>query len=90
TWRQQEMAMTFIFFLLQNRIPIPSSCIRTFVDFLIHDDIVLRKIAEKGIATFCRIQKPPRIYLEKTLDEILQRPVNVDQCHPGDRDDNLW
>ncbi|CAF2908164.1 unnamed protein product, partial [Rotaria sp. Silwood2] len=90
TWRQQEMAMAFIWLLLQNRVPIPPPCIRTFVDFLVHDNIELRKIAEKGIAAFCRIQKPPRIYLEKTLDEILQRPVNVDQCHPGDRDDNLW
>jgi hypothetical protein len=24
------------------------------------------------------------------VSEILQRPVNVDECHPGDRDDNLW
>ncbi|CAF3512541.1 unnamed protein product, partial [Rotaria sordida] len=90
TWRQQEMAMAFIWLLLQKRIPVPSSCIRTFVDFLVHDNVELRKIAEKGIAAFCRIQKPPRIYTEKTLDEILQRPVNIDECHPGDRDDNLW
>ncbi|CAF4971511.1 unnamed protein product, partial [Rotaria sp. Silwood1] len=90
TWRQQEMAMAFIWLLLQKSVSIPLSCIRTFVDFLVHDNIELRKIAEKGIAAFCRIQKPPRIYVEKTLDEILQRPVNVDQCHPGDRDDNLW
>ena len=42
------------------------------------------------MAAFCRLQKPARIYVEKTLDQILHRPVNVDQCHPGDRDDNLW
>ncbi|CAF3944922.1 unnamed protein product, partial [Rotaria sp. Silwood1] len=84
------MAMAFIWLLLQKSVSIPLSCIRTFVDFLVHDNIELRKIAEKGIAAFCRIQKPPRIYVEKTLDEILQRPVNIDQCHPGDRDDNLW
>jgi hypothetical protein len=48
------------------------------------------QIAEEGIAAFCRLQKPPRIYLEKTVSEILQRPVNTDECHPGDRDDNLW
>ena len=93
--------------LLQKRVPIPLSCIRTFVDFLIHDNVELRKvwyweffkslssvsfikISEEGIAAFCRLQKPPRIYLEKTVSEILHRPVNVDECHPGDRDDNLW
>ncbi|CAF1622524.1 unnamed protein product, partial [Adineta ricciae] len=90
TWRQQEMTMAFIWLLLQRRIPIPASCIRTFVAFLIHDNVELRKISEKGIAAFTRIQKPPRIYVEKTLDQILQRPVDIDQCRPGDRDDNLW
>ncbi|CAF4273501.1 unnamed protein product, partial [Rotaria magnacalcarata] len=90
TWRQQEMTMAFIWLLLQKRVPMPSSCIRTFVDFLVHDNVELRKISEKGIAAFCRIQKPARIYVEKTLEEILQRPVNVDECRPGDRDDNLW
>ncbi|CAF3510050.1 unnamed protein product, partial [Rotaria sp. Silwood2] len=87
TWRQQETTMSLMWLLLQKRVPIPLSCVRTFVDFLVHDNVELRKIAEEGIAAFCRMQKPPRIYLEKTLDEILQRPVNVDQCHPGDRDD---
>ncbi|CAF4504295.1 unnamed protein product, partial [Rotaria socialis] len=90
TWRQQEMAMAFIWLLLQKRVPIPSSCIRTFVDFLVHDNVELRKISEKGVAAFCRIQKPARIYVEKTLGEILQRPVDVEECRPGDRDDNLW
>ncbi|CAF3500880.1 unnamed protein product, partial [Rotaria sp. Silwood1] len=86
TWRQQETTMSLMWLLLQKRVPIPLPCIQTFVDFLVHDNVELRKIAEEGIAAFCRIQKPPRIYVEKTLDEILQRPVNVDQCHPGDRD----
>lgn len=36
------------------------------------------------------MQKPARIYAEKTLDQILQQPVDVNQCHPGDRADNLW
>jgi len=48
------------------------------------------QISEKGIAAFCRIQKPARIYVEKTLDQILQQPVDVNQCHPGDRENNLW
>ncbi|CAF3918247.1 unnamed protein product, partial [Rotaria sp. Silwood1] len=90
TWRQQETTMSLMWLFLQKRVPIPLPCIQTFVDFLVYDNVELRKIAEEGIAAFCRIQKPPRIYVEKTLDEILQRPVNVDQCHPGDRDDNLW
>ncbi|UJR35822.1 hypothetical protein I4U23_028569 [Adineta vaga] len=90
TWRQQEMTMAFIWLLLQRPIALPSSCIRTFVDFLVHDNVELRKISEKGIAAFTRLQKPPRIYIEKTLDQILHRPVNINECHPGDRDDNLW
>lgn len=44
TWRQQEMAIAFTWLLLQRRIPIPASCIRTYADFLIHDDIELRKV----------------------------------------------
>ncbi|CAF2247747.1 unnamed protein product, partial [Rotaria magnacalcarata] len=90
TWRQQETTMSLMWLLLQKRVPIPSSCIRTFVDFLVHDNVELRKISEEGITAFSRLQKPGRIYVEKTLEEILQRPVNVDECRPGDRDDNLW
>jgi hypothetical protein len=42
------------------------------------------------------LQKPPRIYLEKSLEEILRssgKPLPIivnDECCPGDRDDNLW
>ena len=42
------------------------------------------------------MQKPPRIHIEKTLEEIFRDtgkslPVIInDHCHPGDRDDNLW
>jgi hypothetical protein len=44
----------------------------------------------------CRLQKPPRIYVEKSLEEILHnmdKPIPAiihQQGHPGDRDDNLW
>jgi hypothetical protein len=44
TWRQQEMTIAFLWLLLQKRIPLPSSCVRTFVDFLIHDNTELRKV----------------------------------------------
>lgn len=51
----------------------------------------------KGIAAICRLQKPPRIYVEKSFDEILlenkikQSSVNIDSLlQPGDRDDNAW
>ncbi|CAF3366761.1 unnamed protein product [Rotaria socialis] len=43
TWRQQETTMSLMWLLLQKRVPIPSSCIRTFVDFLVHDNVELRK-----------------------------------------------
>jgi hypothetical protein len=36
------------------------------------------------------LQKPARIYVEKSLDDILQRPVDLNSCRPGDRDDNRW
>ncbi len=44
----------------------------------------------------CRLQKPPQIYVEKSLEEILHtigKPIPAvihQQGHPGDRDDNLW
>jgi hypothetical protein len=44
----------------------------------------------------CRLQKPPRIYVEKSLEEILRsmgKPLPAvihEEGHPGDRDDNLW
>ncbi|CAF5051949.1 unnamed protein product, partial [Rotaria sp. Silwood1] len=90
------MTISLLYLLLQNCVPIPSSCIRTFMDFLVHDNIELRKHAEKSIAAICRLKKPPRIYIEKSLDEILHNvgqsiPTLVDgDCQPGDRHDNLW
>ncbi|CAF1537120.1 unnamed protein product [Rotaria sp. Silwood1] len=97
SWRQQEMAMSFLCLLLQKHVPIPSSCIHTFVDLLVHDNIELRKYAVKSIAAICRLQKPPRIYAEKSIDEVLHEHNNGsstviirDECNPGDRDDNLW
>ncbi|CAF0841748.1 unnamed protein product [Rotaria sordida] len=97
TWRQQETAMAFLCLLLQRQIPIPSSCIQTSVNLLVHDHSELRKYAAKSVAAICRLQKTPRIYVEKTLDKILQENQNNgstvithDECQPGDRDDNLW
>ncbi|CAF5111576.1 unnamed protein product, partial [Rotaria sp. Silwood1] len=50
TWRQQETTMSLMWLLLQKRVPIPLPCVQTFVDFLVHDNVELRKIAEEGIA----------------------------------------
>jgi hypothetical protein len=52
--------------------------------------------ATKGIAALCRLQKPPRIHVEKSLEEILHtmgKPIPAgihEEGRPGDRDDNLW
>lgn len=52
--------------------------------------------AIKAIAAFCRLQKSPRIYVEKTLVEILHSTDpsstmnGIGRDQPGDRDDNLW
>ncbi|CAF4632071.1 unnamed protein product, partial [Rotaria sp. Silwood2] len=51
-------------------------------------------IAEQCVSALCRIQKPPRIYLEKSVHDIFYHikkpcPDEVFSC-PGDRDDNLW
>ena len=46
------------------------------------------------MSALCRIQKPPIVYLKKSLHEILyhvKKPCpGEDCCCPGDRDDNLW
>ncbi|CAF4100985.1 unnamed protein product [Rotaria sp. Silwood2] len=96
TWGQKQMAMSFLCLLLQKHVSLPSSYIDTCIDFLIHDNIELRKYAVKATAAFCRLQKPPQIYVEKSLEEILHSTdqsismVVNDPCKPGDRDDNLW
>ncbi|CAF4657490.1 unnamed protein product [Rotaria sp. Silwood1] len=94
TCRQQIITMTFILFLFQKQVQIPLSCIRIVVEFLIHENIDIRKIAEQCVSALCRIQKPPIIYLEKSLHDILyhiNKPCPGEECCcPGDRDDNLW
>ncbi|CAF3716099.1 unnamed protein product [Rotaria sp. Silwood1] len=93
TWKQQKISMSFMCLLLQKQISIPLSCIRTFVNYLIHDNMELRKYAIMGMIALCRLQKPPRFYIQKTLDEILgyeNSNIIDEKCYPGDRDDNLW
>ncbi|CAF1410376.1 unnamed protein product, partial [Rotaria sordida] len=87
TYRQQIIIMTFILFLLQKQIQIPLSCIRIMVDFLTHENNDIRKLAEQCISALCRIQKPPRIYLEKSNHDL---SYYTNKICPGDRDDNLW
>ncbi|CAF4464691.1 unnamed protein product [Rotaria sp. Silwood2] len=96
TWGQQKITISLLCLLLQKFVPLSSSCIETFVDFLVHDNIELRRYATIGIRAFCRLQKPPRLYVEKSLEEIfhnigkpLPAMMNDEYC-PGDRDDNLW
>ncbi|CAF2134732.1 unnamed protein product [Rotaria magnacalcarata] len=96
TWKQQQVAMSMMFHLFQKYIPMSCSCIRTCVDLLVHDNVELREYAIKSIAAICRLQKPPRIYVEKPLGEILQHngqssvTIINDAYHPGDRMDNAW
>ncbi|CAF1230867.1 unnamed protein product [Adineta steineri] len=96
TWKEQKITLSLLCNLRQNRVPMPLSCIETFLDCLIHDHIEIRRLAIIGIISICRLQKPPHIYVEKSLKEILSnngKPlphITTDQCHPGDREDNLW
>ncbi|CAF4903678.1 unnamed protein product, partial [Rotaria sp. Silwood1] len=87
TCRQQIIIMTFMLFLLQKQIQIPLSCIRVMVDFLTHENNDIRKLAEQCVSALCRIQKPPKIYLEKSNHDLL---YHTNKICPGDRDDNLW
>ena len=63
TWRQQETTMSLMWLLLQKRVSIPTSCVRTFVDFLVHDNVELRKVAfsyfsiDFAYLTLCRLLK---------------------------------
>ncbi|CAF1453615.1 unnamed protein product, partial [Adineta ricciae] len=88
TWHQQKTMINFIAMLLQKRVPLPTSCIQTGMDLFIHDNIELRFMAASFLSTVCRLQKPPRIYVEKTREEIIGQVIN-DEIHPGDRKDNL-
>ncbi|CAF4019942.1 unnamed protein product [Adineta steineri] len=96
TWKEQEITLSLLCDLRQNRVPMPLSCIETFLDCLIHDHVEIRKLAIIGIISLCRLQKPPHINVEKSLEEILSNNgqplphITTDQCHPGDREDNLW
>lgn len=41
--------------------------------------------ATKAIVIICHVQKPPKIYAERSLSGVQRQ-----EGHPGDRDDNLW
>ncbi|CAF3638419.1 unnamed protein product, partial [Rotaria sp. Silwood1] len=92
TWKQQKSIMPLLCLLLQKNVSIPHSCIQTFVDFLIHDNMELRQCATKGIVALCHLQKPPRIYAEKILHNINQSSSNIDinNNYSVDYNDNSW
>ncbi|CAF2108179.1 unnamed protein product [Rotaria magnacalcarata] len=96
SWGQKKIGMFLLCLILQKDVPIPFACINTCLDFLIHDNIELRKHAVKAIAAFCRLQKLPLTYVEKSLDEIfpgIDRSTTTgiqNRSQPGNRDDNLW
>ena len=49
--------------------------------------------AAKSVAAFCHLQKPPRVYVEKSVEEIFRengRTAPVKVGAPGNRDDNRW
>ncbi|UJR24623.1 hypothetical protein I4U23_005997 [Adineta vaga] len=85
TAKQQKMIMSLIIIILQKQMTIPVLCIDRFLDFLIHENVELRKCAATGIITFFHFQKFPRIFVEKSLENLVHP-----EDHPGDRDDNLW
>ncbi|UJR17800.1 hypothetical protein I4U23_004699 [Adineta vaga] len=89
TWQQQQRMVYLLGQLFQKKVPLSTSFIQTGLDLFVHDNVELRSLACNYIAAVCRLQKLPRIYVEKTRDEIMHRTIN-DECHPGDRDDNLW
>ncbi|UJR08489.1 hypothetical protein I4U23_012756 [Adineta vaga] len=93
TWKQRRMIMSFLRLLLQTSVPIPLSCIQIFVDHLIHDNTEIRQYATQCIAAICRLQKPPRIIVEKSFQDIETTSAlinNTDELYPGDRDNNFW
>jgi hypothetical protein len=47
TWTQQKITMTLLCLLLQKNVSMPLSCVKTFVDFLVHENIKLRKVCSR-------------------------------------------
>ena len=44
TWTQQKITMSLLCRLLQRNVPIPLSCVKTFLNFLRHGNIEIRKV----------------------------------------------
>ncbi|UJR17105.1 hypothetical protein I4U23_004001 [Adineta vaga] len=96
SWGQEKIAISFLCLLIRKDAPLSPTCIETCTNFLIHDNAELREYAFKIVTALCHIQKPSRIYLEKSTDELLSsadqslEKISNDKCQAGVRDDNLW
>ncbi|CAF0911066.1 unnamed protein product [Adineta steineri] len=88
TWGQKKIAMSFLCLLIRKNISILLSTIEISVDFLIYDNAELRQYSFKIITALCHLQKPDRIYVEKSVNEIIDN--RNEKCEGGERDDNLW
>jgi hypothetical protein len=52
TSRQQIITMTFIIFLFQKQVQIPLSSVRLVVDYLIHENIDIRKVCSSSVILY--------------------------------------
>ena len=93
-WRLYNLAFNMMCLQLRADLALPSACVRLFVHNLIHDAIVVRKIAIKGVAAILKQQKRKHKKIQISPEEIAQRfsivPREGTRSGPGDQWDNSW
>jgi proteasome activator subunit 4 len=90
-WKTQAICFGTLIFLIYPFGKLNSEFVKTFVDSLVHENIVMRKIAIAGmciIVNVTKFEKPKTEFL--TNDVIKDENIVINKACLGERSDNEW
>ncbi|XP_065205973.1 proteasome activator complex subunit 4-like isoform X2 [Planococcus citri] len=90
-WRYELMAVSFLALFLSPEEPIPVEIVRFFLKLLLHDSVILRKMAIKCVVCIMKITK--RKAVREKVNPFAIKNSQGDSSvptKPGPRPDNSW
>ncbi|XP_022243744.1 proteasome activator complex subunit 4-like [Limulus polyphemus] len=95
-WRHNHLALIMLKMLIRHDVAFPHEAVKLFAQHLVHDTLMMRKIAITAVAAILKQQK--RCHVVETLDSskvnvnsLQLHPALLESCGPLiDKPANLW
>ena len=90
-WKTQAICFGTLIFLIYPFGKLNSDYVTTYVESLLHENILMRKIAIAGMCVVLNVTKFPKPKKDASIYEIIKdKNAVVNRACPGERIDNLW